>query len=246
MVQDLHSHTYYSFCGADQPDAVIEAAIEGGIEILGISDHNYGIGFQHPSIKFESEKERIRLYQTKLRQYYDHINTLADGYREKIKLVCGIEICTVDVGYTLLPDGVDVSMFEYCLIENLDAADTKMGDLFAFAERCGCKYKGIAHTNLPAYLKKNQIDMFDFFHRMAESNIFWELNVNYDSIHRFREHEYVKEFFEDPELIDIVRQSGVCLSVGFDGHRVAEYKPERIVEACRNLERLNIPMVEIV
>ena len=246
MIQDLHSHTYYSFCGADRPDEVLEAAIQGGIELLGISDHNYGIGLQHPSVRFESEKERVLLYQRQLWQYYDHINALAEKYREKIRLVCGIEICTVDAGYTLLPDDVDVSMFDYCLIENLDDADTKMGDLFEFAQRCGCKYKGIAHTDLPAYLRKNQIDPFAFFRRMAALNMFWELNVNYDSIHRYREHEYVKQFFEDPELIDIVRQSGVRLSVGFDGHRAAEYKPERVVETCRKLERLNIPMVEIL
>ena len=245
MVQDLHSHTYYSFCGADRPDDVIEAAINGGIDILGITDHNYGIGFQHPSVKFESEKAQIHLYQTRLWQYYDHISALADKYRDKIRLVCGIEICTIDAGYTLLPSDVDVSMFDYCLIENLDAAETKMSDLFAFAQRCGCKHKGIAHTNLPAYLTKKQMNLFDFFRRMADENIFWELNVNYDSIHQFREHEYVNQFFENPWLIDIVRKSGVNISVGFDGHRVADYLPARVVETCRKLERLEIPLVEV-
>lgn len=29
MIQDLHSHTYFSACG---------------VEVLGITDHNYGIG----------------------------------------------------------------------------------------------------------------------------------------------------------------------------------------------------------
>ena len=44
MIQDLHSHTYYSFCGHDSPQKVIEAAIAADIEMLGINDHNYGIG----------------------------------------------------------------------------------------------------------------------------------------------------------------------------------------------------------
>lgn len=44
MIQDLHSHTRYSNCGRDEPALVVEAAIQGGIELLGISDHNYGIG----------------------------------------------------------------------------------------------------------------------------------------------------------------------------------------------------------
>ena len=38
MIQDLHSHTYYSFCGKDAPETVIEAAIDGGIELFGIDD----------------------------------------------------------------------------------------------------------------------------------------------------------------------------------------------------------------
>ena len=44
MLQDLHSHTYYSFCGADKPETIVEAAIAGGLELFGITDHSYGIG----------------------------------------------------------------------------------------------------------------------------------------------------------------------------------------------------------
>jgi histidinol phosphatase-like PHP family hydrolase len=44
MIQDLHSHTYYSFCGKDTPEEIVEAAIAGGIELFGISDHAHGVG----------------------------------------------------------------------------------------------------------------------------------------------------------------------------------------------------------
>ncbi len=50
MIQDLHAHTYYSFCGKDRPEAVVEAAIAGGIELLGICDHNYGVGYGRLSL----------------------------------------------------------------------------------------------------------------------------------------------------------------------------------------------------
>ena len=43
MIQDLHAHTYYSFCSKDRPETVIETAIAGGIQQLGICDHNYGV-----------------------------------------------------------------------------------------------------------------------------------------------------------------------------------------------------------
>ena len=41
---DIHSHSYYSGCGRDDPRVMIEAAIAGGITHFGISDHNYGVG----------------------------------------------------------------------------------------------------------------------------------------------------------------------------------------------------------
>ena len=31
MIQDIHSHTYYSFCGSDKPEEAVEAAIAGGV-----------------------------------------------------------------------------------------------------------------------------------------------------------------------------------------------------------------------
>ena len=38
-ITDIHSHTYFSACGADKHEDTIEAAIKGGIEVFGISDH---------------------------------------------------------------------------------------------------------------------------------------------------------------------------------------------------------------
>ena len=75
MIQDLHSHTYYSFCGKDSPEAIVEAAISGGIELFGICDHNYGVGFGHktayklPVDVFPNEYDRRML-----KKYYDHID----------------------------------------------------------------------------------------------------------------------------------------------------------------------------
>ena len=62
------------------------------------------------------------------------------------------------------------------------------------------------------------------------------MNVNYDSIHSFREHPYVKEFLENKEQQKIIRNAGVMLSVGFDGHKVEDYLPERVTDMCKKLE----------
>lgn len=242
MIQDLHSHTYYSFCGADDPEDVIRAAINGGIELFGICDHNYGVGLARHSVFMSSATDISPSYERTLRRYFDHVNLLKEKYADKIKILRGIEVATVNRMRYALPDSADISFFDYCLIENLDHPDSiAEGDLFAFAKRCGCKC-GIAHTDMFAFIKSRGEDPLEYFTKMAEQGIFWEMNVNYDSIHKYRVHKYMLEFFESVEQQDIVRRSGVRLSIGFDGHRCAEYLPDRVREYCERLKELNIPM----
>ena len=115
------------------------------------------------------------------------------------------------------------------------------GDLFSFAERCGCP-TGVAHTDLFSFIETQGEDPYRYFKRMAEQGIFWEMNVSYDSIHHYREHPYMLEFFKNKEQQAIIRESGVRLSVGFDGHRVEDYAPERVVNACRAITDMGIKL----
>ena len=36
---------------------------------------------------------------------------------------------------------------------------------------------------------------------------------------------------------------GRAVSVGFDGYRVEDYLPGRVVDACRRLEAMEIPLI---
>lgn len=241
MIQDLHSHTYYSFCGKDAPTTVIETAIAGGIEMLGISDHSYGICMSRSELARESQKEKD--IQRAIDAYADHILLLKEKYASKIDIKCGIELFTVNQPHRLLPDSIDLSVFDYCLVENLDSPDTVCCDLFGFVKKHKCRNVGIAHTDLFGFLEQRGFDKLEYLTKMADSGIFWEMNVNYDSIHKYREHAYVKEFFEDPEMQDTVRRSGVRISVGFDGHKVEDYLPDRVHGACKRLSELKIPLM---
>ena len=246
MLQDLHSHTYYSFCGKDKPESVVEAALDGGIELFGITDHAYGVGHGRPEVYFAAEDgTTFSDYGRTLIQYYDHISLLKYKYADKIKVLAGIEINTRgSLPNAMLPQGADVSFFDYCLIENLDSEDSiTEGDIFSFAKRCGCDKTGIAHTDLFAHIEKLGENPLDYFKRMADMSIFWEMNISYDSIHNYREHEYVKRFLSSEAQQDVVRRSGVRLSVGFDGHRVEDYRPDRIGDCCNTLKALEIPLV---
>lgn len=244
MIQDLHSHTYYSFCGGDTPEQVVEAAIAGGIELLGITDHSYGVGDGSLEIFKVLPQECPGGYERGLRRYFDHMNLIKEKYADRIRILRGIEVATWDHGRYGLPEHADISGFDYCLVEHLDCAKEETitrGDLFAFAKRCGCPV-GIAHTDMFAFIRSRGEDPLAYFTQMADQGIFWEMNVNLDTIHKGHEHEYMLRFFEDPQEQEIVRKSGVRISVGFDGHRIPDYKPERIAGYCRKLEELGIPM----
>ncbi len=245
MIQDLHSHTYYSFCGRDNPEETINAAIKGGIQLFGITDHAHGVGHGRREVyKAATDGVTFSDYDRALPRYFDHMNLLKEKYADKITVLRGIEVNTQGCyPNAALPASADISFFDYCLIENLDHDDSiTKGDLFAFAKRCGCPVTGVAHTNLFSFIHAIGADPLDYFKRMAEENIFWEMNVTYDSIHKYREHPYVVEFFQNKEQQDIIRKSGVKLSVGFDGHRVEDYRPDRVAHYCRLLEQMEIPM----
>lgn len=243
MLQDLHSHTYYSFCGGDQPEEVIEAAIAGGIEVLGITDHNYGIGYARTDFFFSKAEDLKDDYERTLKRYYDHINLLKEKYEGKIKLLRGIEVATLNEDRYALPENADISYFDYCLVENLNwkGRTTTNGDLFTFAKRCRCPV-GIAHTDMFSFIQSIGEEPLAYFTKMAQQGIFWEMNVNLDSIHKGHEHEYMLEFFENKEQQEVILKSGVRLSVGFDGHRIYDYKPERIKDYCRRITEMGIPL----
>lgn len=245
MIQDLHAHTYYSFCAKDQPEKVIEAAIQGGIQMLGICDHSYGVGCARSELCHNKGKAYDADYELTLVRYHDHINLLKEKYRNKIKILSGIEIRTAPHGEHsyVLPAGADVSFFDYCLIENLDDPNSiTKGDIFSFAKRCGCP-TGIAHTDMFKFIKSIGEEPYRYFRKMAERGIFWEMNVNYDSVHNFKTYDYVPTFLQSKEQQEIIRKSGVRLSVGFDTHAANEYKSMRVITACKIIQDAGIHLV---
>ena len=225
MYMDIHSHTYYSKCGRDDPHAVIDAAIAGGIEVFGLSDHNYGI-------------------LDRKREYKEMVDSLKKEYAGRIKLLCGIEIATLPEYYDI-KDG-EIDDYDYCLVEHLDWDGSIMeGDLLSFAKQFKIPC-GIAHTDLFAFIGSTGRKPEVYLKELADAGVFWELNVNYDNIHNHHEHDYVTRFLKrSSRERRLVRESGLRLSVGFDGHRVEDYLPERVKAACNEIEAAGIKLVDI-
>ena len=109
------------------------------------------------------------------------------------------------------------------MIEHITYPESVVGsDLFAFCKKLGILC-GIAHTDLFEYCDIYGYDYREFFAKMAENNIFWEMNVAYDSTHKYVEHQYVKDLMTDPKKLEIVRNSGIAISLGSDCHCAEEY-----------------------
>lgn len=245
MIQDIHSHTKYSFCAHDTPEKMIETAIKAGIEVYGICDHNYGIGYPDIDEFLHGKSVESGEYTARLEAYRREIYSLKEKYADRIRLLCGVEICTsLRRARVTLPRGIDLSGFDYCLLENIDDINGSVaqGDLFGYAGELACPV-GIAHTDMFAFISRLGEDPYEYFCKMARAGIFWEMNVNFDATHQFREHGYVYELFEDKEKQDIIRRSGVALSVGFDCHKADQYLPERVKYACDKIEKLGLRIV---
>ena len=93
-IQDLHAHTYYSFDCKDSPKRVIETAIASGVNLLGISDHNHGVGLGRKALCYNQGTNLSTDYEQTLLRYFDHIDLLKEKYRNKIKILRGIEVAT--------------------------------------------------------------------------------------------------------------------------------------------------------
>ncbi|MBR4173254.1 MAG: histidinol-phosphatase [Clostridia bacterium] len=76
---DLHIHTVYCD-GKDTPEALVLAAIERGMECIGFSSHSY-----------TSFDESYCMKRDSFAAYKDEIAVLKEKYKNKIKILCGIE-----------------------------------------------------------------------------------------------------------------------------------------------------------
>jgi len=79
MRRDLHTHTTYSD-GKTSPEEMVLAAIERGLDEIGISDHSYTFFDESYCMK----KEMIPAYVAE-------IAALKEKYADKIRVLCGVE-----------------------------------------------------------------------------------------------------------------------------------------------------------
>ena len=208
MVTDLHNHTYFSYDGSEQPDAIVDNAVAVGIDVIGISDHQFTEGFD----------------------FDKYISTLR-GVKNKWQGVCdvkiGLEIGTRPKPCDLLAKSVSKHL-DYCLFESLDSE--KGMDIFEFLQwrqMFGCPV-GLAHTDIFALSERYGLDMLQVLKR---EEIFWEINTSGN-------YTYYYDFITNGKKRAAVKNSGITLSVGSDTHQLYNFNPKKIISANRLAETL--------
>ena len=158
---DLHNHTVFSYDGSNTPEEIIENAINCGVDVIGITDHQFSIGENLPT-------------------YYSHIRHCQLKYADKIRVLCGLEIGTRPAPPESLPSATAV--FDYVLFESLD--DERAMDFYEFLEwrrLFKCKV-GLAHTDI---FKLGERYGADILKVMRDNDIFWELNTSGNYIYYY-------------------------------------------------------------
>lgn len=154
MIMDLHNHTIFSYDGKNTPCEIVENAIEHGVDVIGITDHQFSIG-------------------SSLEAYKRSIKRCAAKYSKYIRVLTGLEIGTRPRPDDLLTaelDGID-----YVLFESLD--DMRAMDFFEFIgwrHRFECP-AGLAHCDIFAMGERYGLDMTEV---LRTEKLFWELNTS--------------------------------------------------------------------
>lgn len=209
MVMDLHNHTKFSYDGKNTPEEIIENAIRHGVDVIGITDHQFSIG-------------------SDIASYIDKLNECKIKYEKYIKVLAGLEIGTRPKPDDLLT--YDIKDIDYVLFESLD--DYRAMDFFEFISwrhRFNCPV-GLAHCDIFNMGKRYGLDITEV---LKTEKIFWEINTSGN-------YNYYYDFLTNESKREIIRKSGIGVSVGSDTHSLAEYRPKQLKEANKLASELGL------
>ena len=151
---DLHNHTNFSYDGISGINLLVENAIKNGVDVLGITDHEFSIS------------ERIE-------EYIKAVNNAKEKYKEKITLLLGLEIGTRPYPERFSPE--ITKKLDYCLFESLDdIRSMDFNDFLMWRKNFHCP-QGLAHTDVFKLSKMYNTDILSVLKR---ENIFWEINFS--------------------------------------------------------------------
>lgn len=158
-MKDLHVHTTYCD-GKNTPEEMVLSAIEKGLTTIGFSVHSY----TDFDLSYCIKKEQIESYITE-------INSLKEKYKDKIEILCGVEM-------DILSD-MDAEKFDYKIgsvhyVETesgYEAIDLSERDFIKTAEKMGGFYEmAEKYYEFVAKLGKVKPDIIGHFDLITKYN----------------------------------------------------------------------------
>lgn len=186
--QNLHIHTTYAD-GKDTPEEIIVEAIDKGFDSIGFSEHTYMAFSDYP----------YQMTVAEMAEYRDEVRALAEKYRDRIKVFCGLEfeyfseVPTEDFDYLIgsvhyLDFDGRILGFDRNLEATLEYINLNFGgDGMAFAKKY---YETLA--TLSERGKFDIIGHFDLITKNNEQGRFIDtsakeyLDLGYEAIHALR------------------------------------------------------------
>lgn len=213
----VNYHTHTTFCdGADTPEDIVLTAIEKGFDLIGFSEHGY--------IHFDKE---CSMTKAGTAEYIKTVSELKEKYRDKIKILCGIE---QDYYNDPLEDKFDYVIGsvhyvkvkdEYLVIDgSANVLEDGINRLFAGDAMALCEayYKNVADV-----VKKTDCDIIGHFDLVTKFNEKRHL-INED------DPRYIKAAFDALDaLIPEDRLFEINTGAISRGHRTTPYPSRRIL-----------------
>ena len=220
LEQDLHTHTTYCD-GKNTPREMIEAAIAKGLRRIGFSGHS-------PS---PCQGEDYAMKPEEIPQYIAEVRALAEEYKDRIEVLCGIE---QDVYSPPAPKGLDYIIGSVHYVKAGDvyfAVDISPDDL---RKNCDTYFGGDAYAMIEAY--------FAGYERLAHMK--FDIVGHIDLITKFnRDGAFFDEHDERylsaaRRAVDVLIPTGACFEINTGaisrGYRDAPYPAPKILDYIRS------------
>ena len=212
---DLHNHTNFSYDGISGINSLVENAIRNGVDVLGITDHEFSI-------------------QDKIEEYIKAVNEAKKRYKGKIILLLGLEIGTRPYPEKFNPE--ITRKLDYCLFESLDDSRAMdFNEFLVWRKNFHCP-QGLAHTDIFKLSKMYNTDILSILKR---ENIFWEINFsgNYNYYFDLISNSEKQEAVSKSGIALSVGSDTHCIG-GFDKKRLVQ--TNELVRSLKNPLALGI------
>ena len=213
---DLHMHTTYCD-GKNTPEEMILSAIEKGLTTVGLSGHSY-----------TGNQNVCGMSMENMQKYFDEVNALKEKFKDKIKVLCGIEqdsfagFPALDFDYAIGSVHYVYKNGEYLGVDHSEAILTNdvnkfyNGDYIAYAEDY---YKQVANV-----LKDTNADIIGHFDLVTKFNEGYKLFDENDP-------RYIKAYKDAVDaLIPYGKPFEVNTGAISRGYRTLPYPSSQIID----------------